>query len=210
MLSRARWSPRALARTLLHLLLDAFVPEDEPVIVGLDETLERRRGAKIWAKGLYRDACLSRKSVHVKSHGLRWISLMLLARVPWAQRVWALPFLTVLSPSERYCRARGLRYKSLSEGGRQAIVPLRRWLKERTIVVVADHNDCALELLERARRCAVIVVTRLQLRAALYDPRPSYAEFRRLHPRGQYPKKGARQPTLAARLADPATPNGEG
>jgi hypothetical protein len=35
---------------------------------------------------------------------------MLLSPMPWAGRVWALPFLTVLAPSERYCQARGLRY----------------------------------------------------------------------------------------------------
>lgn len=204
-LSRAKWSSRTLARTLLSLLLYAFVPESEPVVVGMDETLERRRGAKIAAKGLYRDACRSSKSIHVKSHGLRWISLMLLAPIPFAGRIWALPFLTLLVPSERYCRERGLRYKTVSEWGRQAIVQLRRWLGGGRIVVVADHNSCALDLLERARRCAVVVVTRMQIRAALYDPRPSYAEFRHLHPRGQYPKKGALQPTLTERLRDPAT-----
>jgi hypothetical protein len=44
----------------------------------------------------------------VKASGLRWMSLMLLAPVPWAGRVWALPFLTALVPSERSCAERGL------------------------------------------------------------------------------------------------------
>lgn len=204
-LSRAMWSSRELARILLVLLVRTFVPEDAPVIMGIDETLERRRGAKIAAKGLYRDNARSSKTLHVKSHGLRWISLMLLTPVPWAKRVWALPFFTLLVPSEKYCLARGLPYKRLSHWGRQAIVQVRRWLRERTLVIVADNNYSAIELLDRARRLHAIVVTRLRLDAALYDPAPSREEFRALHPRGQLPKKGARQPTPQAHLEDPAT-----
>ncbi len=204
-LRRARWSARELARILFLLLVRAFVPEGAPVIVGIDETLERRRGARIAAKGLYRDHARSSKRLHVKSHGLRWISLMLLTRVPWAKRVWALPFLTLLVPSETYCTTRGLRYKRLSHWARQAIVQVRRWLRERTLVIVADNNYSALELLDRARRLPAIVVTRLRLDAALYDPAPTREEFRRRHPRGQVPKQGPRQPTLQARLEEPTT-----
>jgi DDE superfamily endonuclease len=53
-LSRARWSGREAARLLLGLLIHAFVPA-RPVIFGLDDTLERRRGKRIKAKGIYRD-----------------------------------------------------------------------------------------------------------------------------------------------------------
>jgi hypothetical protein len=54
-LNRATWSSRALSHLLLLLLLRAFVPDAAPVVVGIDETIERRRGAKIAAKGMYRD-----------------------------------------------------------------------------------------------------------------------------------------------------------
>lgn len=205
-LSRATWSSRELARRLLLRLVCTFVPEDQPVILGIDETLERRRGAKIAAKGLYRDNARSSKSLHVKSHGLRWISLMLLCSVPWAKRVWALPFFTLLVPSEKFCTARGLRYKRLSHWGRQMIVQVRRWLRSRRLVLVADNNYSAIELLDRARRLSVVVVTRLRLDAALYDPAPTRAEFRAKHPRGQLPKKGPRQPTPQAHLENPGTP----
>jgi hypothetical protein len=53
-LNRAAWSGRAAARVLLRLLLEAFVPAG-PVILGLDDTIERRRGRRISAKGIYRD-----------------------------------------------------------------------------------------------------------------------------------------------------------
>jgi DDE superfamily endonuclease len=71
-LNRATWASRALSRILLRLLIRAFVPADAPVVVGLDDHLERRRGESIAPKGIYRDAVRSSKSFFVKSSGLRW------------------------------------------------------------------------------------------------------------------------------------------
>ncbi|MCA1717158.1 MAG: transposase, partial [Actinobacteria bacterium] len=106
-LSRASWSSREASRVLLKLLVEAFVPEGGPLVVGIDETLERRWGVKIAAKGIYRDPVRSSHEHFVKASGLRWMCLMLLVPVPWAGRVWALPFLSVLAPSERYAAERG-------------------------------------------------------------------------------------------------------
>ena len=54
-LSRASWSSREASRVVLFgLLVERFVPQG-PLVVGVDETLERRRGKKIVAKGIYRD-----------------------------------------------------------------------------------------------------------------------------------------------------------
>src|SRR5215210_6082217 len=202
-LNRARWSSRELSRRLLSVLVRVFVPGAAPVLVGLDETIERRRGAKIAAKGIYRDPVRSSKSHFVKASGLRWISMQVLAAIPWAGRVWGLPFLTVLAPSERYTLTRGRRHKTLPEWGRQMIRQLRRWLPERTLVVVADGTYAVLELLADAAGLPrpVTVVTRLRLDAALYDPAPPREPGTKGRPR----LKGARQPTLATRLLDPAT-----
>ncbi len=203
-LNRATWSSRALSHLLLLLLLRAFVPDDAPVVVGIDETIERRRGAKIAAKGIYRDPVRSSKEHFVKTSGLRWVSMQLLAPIPWIGRVWALPFLTVLAPSERYHATRGKRHKKVTDWGRQLIVQLRRWLPDRTLVVVADSTYAVIELLDACRRLAVPVtmVTRLRLDAALYDPAPPRTPGTPGRPR----VKGARQPTQAPRLLDPKTP----
>ena len=110
-LSRASWSSREASRILLGLLLEAFVGEG-PLILGIDETLERRWGKKISAKGVYRDPVRSTHENLVKSSGLRWVCVMLLVEIPWASRIWALPFLSALAPSERYAaqsRADGTR-----------------------------------------------------------------------------------------------------
>src|SRR6266705_1161282 len=99
-LNRAKWSSREVSRRLLGVLVEAFVPIDGPVVVGLDETIERRRGAKIAAKGIYRDPVRSSKEHFVKTSGLRWVCMLLLVPIPWAKRVWALPFLSILAPRD--------------------------------------------------------------------------------------------------------------
>lgn len=202
-LNRDKWSSRALSRILLRLLLRAFVPADAPVILGLDDHIERRRGDKIAAKGIYRDGVRSSKSFFVKTSGLRWLSMMLLAPIPWAQRVWALPFLTVLAPSERYHTDRGQPHKKLTDWARQMIRQVRHWLPNRAIVLVADSSYAVLELLAACANLPtpVTMITRLRLDAALYDPAPPREPGKKGAPR----KKGARQPSLKERLADPTT-----
>jgi hypothetical protein len=191
-LNRAAWSGRAAGRVLLGLLLDAFAPKG-PVILGLDDTIERRRGKRIGAKGIYRDPVRSSKGHFVKASGLRWLSLMLLVPIPWAGRVWALPFLTVLAPSERHCRERGRRHKKLTDWGRQLVLQARRWMPERPLVLVADSGFAALELPAALVRRGVTCVTRLRLDAALYAPAPP----RRPGAVGRPRTKGARLPTLS-------------
>jgi hypothetical protein len=202
-LNRDTWSSRALSRILVRLLVRAFVPPDAPVVIGLDDHIERRRGDKIAARGIYRDAVRSSKSFFVKTSGLRWLAMMVLAPIPWAKRVWALPFLTVLAPSERYHQEREMQHKKLTDWARQMIAQVRRWLPDRAIVVVADSSYAVLELLAAARDLPrpVSLMTRLRLDAALYESAPPRAKGKKGAPR----KKGDRQPTLAQRLNDPAT-----
>jgi len=123
-LSRARWSSLKASRVLLGLLVEAFVPEGDPLVVGIDETLERRYGKKIAARGVYRDPVRSTHETFVKSSGLRW--------------VWALPFLSALAPSKRYAAKRGRRHKKITEWAWQLLLVLRCWYPQREIVAVAD------------------------------------------------------------------------
>src|SRR5947209_2077748 len=175
LLNRARWSARQAAQVLLKLLVEAFVPSG-PVILGLDDTIERRRGRKLTARAIYYDAARSSKACFQKTSGLRWMCVALLVPVGWAARVWALPFLTALCPSERYAPyvRRGRRHKPLVERARGLLGQVRRWLPERALLVVADSSYAALELLAWCTRQArpITVITRLRLDAALYAPAP--------------------------------------
>jgi len=145
-LNRDHWSALAASRVLLGLLVTTFAPHG-PLVIGADETIERRRGAKIAAKGIYRDAVRSSHSHFVKASGVRWICLMLLVPIPWAGRVWALPFLTALASSERANAARGRRHKTPTDWAQQLLRVVRRWYPERTIVAVADSGYAVLSLL---------------------------------------------------------------
>jgi hypothetical protein len=198
-LNRNRWSARHLAVRLLHQLVKAFVSEG-PVVIAIDETIERRWGARIKARGIYRDPVRSSHGHFVKASGLRWISIMLLAPIPWAGRVWALPFLTVLAPSERFARESGRRHKLLTDWARQMLILVARWLPERQVIAVADMSYAAIELLMVVRR-HLTAITRLRLDARLFDPPPARQPGQRGRPR----VSGARQPSLAQRLNNPAT-----
>ena len=201
-LNRAVWSSLALSQVLLRALLDAFVPAG-PIVLGLDDTIERRRGAKIRAKGIYRDPVRSSQSHFVKASGLRWLSMMLLVQVPWAKRIWALPFLTALCPSERYYQEQKRGHKTLIEWAEWMLRQVRRWLPDRYLVVVADNSFAVIELLARiaALKEPICMIVRFRLDAALYEPAPQPKEGQKGRPR----KKGKRLPTLEQVAEDPKT-----
>ena len=193
-LNRAVWSPREAARILLLLLLRHLDHGDSPLVFGIDETLERRRGAKIRARGIYRDAVRSSRHQLVKASGLRWISLMWLGHVPWAGRHWALPVLTVLAPSSRYHQQQGRRHKKITDWARQMIILLRRWVPHRPLVLVGDNGYAVLDLLHccQSLREPVTLIARLRLDAALYAP----ALPREPGQNGRPALKGSRRPSL--------------
>jgi DDE superfamily endonuclease len=128
---------------------------------------------------------------------------MLLVEVPWASRVWALPFLSALAPSERYAAKRGRRHKKITEWAWQLLLLLRRWYPQREIVAVADRAYASLKLLSRCRSLSkpVTFITRLRLDAALYEPAPP----RRPGQRGRPRLKGERLPNLSEVADDPRT-----
>lgn len=211
-LSRATWSALAGGRVLFATVVAAFAPTGL-LLYGIAEPWERRRGQRIAATGISRDPVRSSHRHFVKASGWRWICLLLLAPIPWAARTWVL---TALAPSERDNRERGQRHQTLTDGARQVLLVVllvvRRWWPERARVAVADSSYAALAFLAacgawrdpvtvvtRLRLDAALVVTRLRLDAALSDPAPP----RRPGQIGRPRRKGPRQPTLAAVVADP-------
>jgi hypothetical protein len=189
-LNRALWSARQASRTLLGVLITALVPPGATVVLGADDTVERRYGRKITAKGCYRDAVRSSKTQVMRCFGLKWVSMMLLVPVPWARRVWALPFLTVLCwPAKKAGRRR---HKTSVDWVRQMIKQVRRWLPGRQLVLVVDGGFAAVPLALACVRHHVTMVSRLRWDAALYHrpgPQPPGK-------RGPKPSKGPRQRSL--------------
>jgi hypothetical protein len=200
-LNRARWSPIAASQILLRLLVSAFASEGE-LVIGLDDTIERRRGQNIKAKAIYRDPVRSSHSHFVKASGLRWLCAMLLVEVSWAGNVWALPVLSALSPSEAYYEKRGRRHQKLTERAWQMIQLLARFLPGRRLVFVADSSFAVLDLLALiSHKPDVSLITRLRMDAELWDDVPPRAARQLGRPR----VKGTRRKSPKARLADPET-----
>src|SRR5215216_5086772 len=121
--------------------------------------------------------------------------MMLLVEVPWASRVWALPFLCALAPSERYAAKRGRGHKKMTEWAWQLLLVLRRWYPQREIVAVADRAYASLKLLDCCRKLSnpITFITRLRLDAALYEPAPPRYPGQIGRPR----IKGERSPNLS-------------
>jgi hypothetical protein len=201
-LNRAVWSSLAGSQLLVQRRVHTLRPTG-PLVLGLDDTIERRRGATIRAKGIYRDPVRSSHRHVVKASGWRWLSLMLRVPLPGGKRVWAWPFLTVLAPSERYHQERGQRHKQLTDWARQRLLIVRCWVPERSLGLVTDRSVAVMTLLWRLRRWAQPICsrTRWRLDAALYAPAPP----RKPRQHGRPRLKGQRVPTLAEVLATPAT-----
>ena len=202
-LNRAVWSELALSQQLLRVLVDTFVPAEAAIVLGADETLERRRGAHIAELGCYRDAARSTARNKVKSMGLRWLSLMLIVPLPWASRPWALPFLTVSTPSPAVDAAHKRRHKTSVDWLRQMLLQVVRWLPGRRIVLVADGGLASVDVghCGQTQQTPVTYVTRLRLDARLFDPPPP----RQPGTRGRKPVVGARQMKASQPLGDGQT-----
>ena len=200
-LSRDVWSARKAAGILLKLIVAALLAADAPVVIDVDETLERRRGARIAKKSIWHDPVRSSRSISVLSEGLRWVVMAVSVRVPWAERVWALPFFTVLTQSAAYDESVGRHHKVVHVLVEQMLAQLRRWLPNRRIVLVGDGAYCVADLLAWCAKRGICLVTRLRWDAALYAPPPARAA----HQKGRPRLVGERLPKLRQVLDDSST-----
>ena len=192
-LNRAKWNILNASKILLGLLI-VLIPASMPLIILVDETIERRKGKKIKAKGCYRDSVRSSQKKVVRCFGLKWICMSALIFLPCSERPWALPFLTVLATSKAANKEKGKRYKTTVDWTCQMIIQVRRWLPSMPIVLVGDGAYAAVKLVRCCMGFAnpVCLISRLRLVAGLFDFAPAEKPGRR----GPKPKKGNKQDTL--------------
>jgi len=196
-LSTAKWNEFKLSKILLGLLI-MLIPANMPVFIAVDETLERRSGKKITAKGCYRDACRSSHSLVIKCFGLKWLCAALIIKLPWSNRYWALPFMTVLCSSKKHDEQNGIKHKSSVERAKQLVYIINRLLK-RSWILLGDGGFACVSLGNACVKSGATLISRLRLDAALYD---ELAEEAIIKQRGRKRIKGNKQPTLKQRLAD--------
>jgi hypothetical protein len=200
-LNRARWSPLAVSRQLLLLIVETFVPAGACVELVIDETLERRWGRKISKRGHYRDSALSSRERSVSSPGLRWIVMAVVVTVPWTKQRWALPFLCVLATTPEVSAQLGKRHKTVAMWAQQMISLVRRWLPDRPIKLMGDTAYSVLELGLHANTQQVTLITTGRLDAVLHEPPPA----RTRHTIGRPRVVGHRLPALEQVLQDSQT-----
>jgi hypothetical protein len=198
-LNRDAWSCLAAGQILLGLIV-AALPRDWPIALAADDTIERRRGRRIRARGCYRDPVRSSRKHVVKCFGLKWVALMILVPVPWSDRAWALPFLTTLCWPEG--AGRRATHKTSIRLARQMVLQVRRWLPERELILVLDGGFAAVDLARACQRHQVTMICRLRLDAALYHPPGPQPPGKR----GPKPKKGSRQRRLTEWASRSDTP----
>jgi len=200
-LNRAAWSPLALSRILLGLIVAAFVDTDAPLLLVIDDTLERRYGRRVAYKARYHDPVRSAIGHVVTTSGVRWLCVCALVRVPWSSRPWALPFLTVPCPTPAVSARLGKRHRTVPARAATLIRLIRRWQPDRPLVLTGDSGYGVVALARMCRAQGVTLVARLRLEAALYAPVPPQPAAKP----GVKPKKGPRLPTPGAQLGNKAT-----
>jgi hypothetical protein len=201
-LSRAKWSGLQGAKILLGLLVGLLIIAGAPIVIAVDETLERRKGAKIKAKSKYRDAVRSTQSDVVKCWGLKWICFMVLVPMPWSKRPWALPFLTLLAPSEKANQKAGKSHKTTVDWTIVAVKLISRWVKLAAWTLVGDGAYACVELALICVDRHVTLTSRLRLDSRLFD----FPEPQAKSKRGKKPAKGKRLPKLSELAEDPQQP----
>lgn len=172
LLNRDRWDLLAGAKVLLFLLLKFFPPGDALTFV-IDDTVERRRGKQINAKGWFKDPVQSGSGKVITTSGLRWMPVMLLTQVPFIGRIFALAFLTILVSSEKTQKKLGERHRSPQRRASQVVCLLRRWLRHQKLRLVVDAGYACVELARQRLRQGVTLVTRLRVNARLFELGPA-------------------------------------
>lgn len=165
------------------------------MVLGLDDTLERRWGRRIGGLGIYRDPVRSRHRYQVTCSGLKWVVMQVLVPLPGSPRPWGLPFFSVLAPSKA-ANAQARRHKTTVDWAVQLVQQVSRWV-QRPWLCVADGGYGNLTFGWQCRHQGVSLSSRLRLDAHRYDFAPAYAPHRPGKPR----TKGARLPTPQQRLA---------
>lgn len=186
-LNRVEWSTLSGAKILLNLLISVI--GTSPFVLFIDETLERRKGPKIKAKGYYRDAVRSSKKVLVKSSGLKWLVLAISYRFPFSARYFALPFISVLEPPERSNKAANKRHKTTLKWTIQLLKQVIRWVKNVPLILVGDGGFASGTLAWVCLKYKISLICRLKLNARLYDFPPE-----------EQPGKRGRKKTKGTRL----------
>ena len=174
--SQARWEMDALWEKLVRLLSEKLLAAGERIEVAIDETAQKKTGAKIYGAGMVYDNRPKSKKGRELEWGLTWVVASVLVRVPlWKEHVFAVPVLARLYRRKPLCRNGRVRFKTKGQLALEMIEKLAGWLPGRRIVLLVDGNYADHHLMLRLPK-NVEVVSRVRYDAALWAPRPKRAQ----------------------------------
>jgi hypothetical protein len=184
--SQARFSMWKLAAVLARQVV-TLLPANEPIVLIVDDTVQEKRGRKVWAKGAHRDAHRSSRSHDGITFGHKWLVMCVLVALPGMARPWALPVLCGLCRPPRTAAGTGQRQKTPCQLSLQLLMRMMRWFPQRRFILLGDSRAVsnAVACFARRHRDRVTVISRLRADANLYD-----------HPSNQSrAKKGRKKPS---------------
>lgn len=203
--NKNKWSALDGAK-ILFLKLISLLPNDATTYVSIDSTVERRKGPKIKGLNIQRDAVRSTKSRKVLVPGLNWLVCTLHIKLPWGDKIWALPFLTILMPPEKPLsssknkkdnKVKLKRHKTLNDWASQVVKIIRKWVGESMKITIVGDNAFATYLLANTCiDCKVNLTSRMRLDARTF-------EFPTANKNVHTNLVGKRQPTFKEMLIDP-------
>jgi hypothetical protein len=202
--NKNKWSALDGAK-ILFLKLISLLPENESISIVLDTTVERRKGPQIKSINIQRDAVRSTKSRKVLVPGLLWLACTLQIKLPWVDKVWALPFLSILMPpnkplssskNKKDLKKEKREHKTLNDWASQVVKLVRRWAGDSIKIDIIGDSAFATYLI--ANTCIdnnVNLISRIRLDARTF-------EFPVVKKNGQKNLVGKRMQTFNQMLKD--------
>lgn len=190
----ARWSLDDAGLAVFRLI--EFYLGDQVILVGIDDTLARKRGLKIFGVGMHHDPLLSSRGHTVTNWGLNWVVLGVIVRFPlWPDRPFCLPILFRLYLNEKAAAKWRRKQRTRPELAVELLRVLCHHRKNRSFHAVADSTYGGHSVLANLPdNCDL--TSRLRLDARLYDAPPIPTGNR-----GRPRKRGAQLPTPEQMLA---------
>jgi hypothetical protein len=133
----ACWDLDSLGLCLIKLVL-ALLPQDQPIIVPVDDTLGRHTGKHIRAASMHHDPLLSTRTKPVFHWGHVWVVLSIAVRVPMWKKTFALPVLARLYRAEKLCKKERRQFRKKTELAAEMIAVLAAAVPQRRFLVVGD------------------------------------------------------------------------
>lgn len=200
--SQARWDLDDLGHCVFQLLLPFCA---EVLVAAVDDTLARKSGRHIWGAGMHHDPLRSTQKRPFFAFSHNFVVFSLQVALPFApNKYWAFPILVRMYRKRQTARrapgkggklerkqtgqATAKQYRTRPELALEMIQRVASWLPQRTLRVLGD-SEYAGQSISRHLPANVKLISRMNMKAALYEPPPKTAK------RGRRRKKGKRLPS---------------